>query len=86
MTATLANGQLVKLDKYGYIQVPVDVGLDELVNNDLEGVLDLMSEAACGSPCLMDISFTALEVVGDNTVRFIVTGDPCAALAEDDTC
>lgn len=77
---TLPNGNTLTPYHDGYIQVAVDIDVHDLIANDLEGVLDLMSEAATGSPLLMDINFIATEVRGDNTIRFIVTGDPSAIL------
>jgi hypothetical protein len=75
-TVTLQNGKAVPLDAEGYIQVHVDVDLEDLMAMNYESILDMLSEKATGSPCLIDIQYTVIEVHGDNELRFIVTGDP----------
>ena len=52
----------------------VEVDLHEIIDNDLEGLLDILSERATGSPLLMDISY---RIVGheNDTLKIEVDGD-----------
>lgn len=58
----------------GWIRATVDVCVSELIGNDLEGVLDLLSERACDSALLMNIRYRVLGHTGD-TLRMEVVGD-----------
>lgn len=39
----------------------VDVSLSDIINHDLEGFLDLLSEKATGTVLLMDIQYEIIE-------------------------
>lgn len=69
----LPNGDVVAVDENGFISTQVEVDLSEFINNDLEGVLDLLSEKATGTEVLSDISYA---VVGhrNNSLTVKVTG------------
>lgn len=81
-TITLTNGKTVELDADGYIEVKVEVGLNELIDADLEGFLDLVSEKATGTSLLMDVNYHLNRVVDKYTVELVVTGDPAECLEE----
>ena len=53
----------------------VQVDLREIIENDLEGFLDILSERATGSSLLMDISYRILSVE-NNSLMIEVDGDP----------
>lgn len=53
----------------------VRVDLCEVIDNDLEGFLDILSERATGGPLLMDISYRVVAVEQDSTLVIEVDGD-----------
>lgn len=63
----------------------VKVALSELLDNDFEGFLDLISELATGTQLLMDISY---EIIGvdaeEQAVIFSVIGDTSAIEEEEE--
>jgi hypothetical protein len=61
---SLPNGQITMTDGDGFITADVFVSVDELIDRDGEGVLDLLSERATGSPLLTSISFHPLYAEG----------------------
>lgn len=61
-------------DNYGEWEVTVHIS--EIINNDLEGFLDLLSELAVESTSLMDISYNVIGLGKEpNTLKIKVTGD-----------
>lgn len=62
------------VDSDGWVRGVIRLELSELISNDLEGVLDIMSERLTGSGLLSDIAY---EVVGhDGDTLFVrVSGD-----------
>lgn len=64
----------VKKEDSTYIEVVVEVSLSQLIDNDLDGFLDLMGEKAVGSVLLQDIQYKL--VAGHEDVAYIqVSGD-----------
>lgn len=63
-------------NEHGYVKGCVYAGMSEFVNNDLEGVLDMLSEKLVGSALLMDINYTVKQALSDNMLVVEVTGDP----------
>ena len=60
--------------KYGEWEIIVHIS--EIINKDLEGFLDLISELSVGSPCLMDITYHVIGIGKEpNTIRLQVKGD-----------
>lgn len=51
------------------------VDLDDILGEDLEDVLDMLSERATGSILLSDISYGAQRVLDDGTLVLWVKGD-----------
>ena len=70
----LPNEKIVRADENGFITVQVDVELSDLIDNDLEGVLTLLSDLATGSETLSNISYNVIDHCGD-TLTLKVTGD-----------
>lgn len=66
----------LNLDKDGYISGEVAVELNDIINADLEGFLDLISERLIGPSVLADISYEVSGVNGTGQVVIKVTGDP----------
>lgn len=55
--------ELEKLaDENGYVEGNVIVPLSDIIDNDLEGFLDLLGEKLVANECLMDISYKAVGV------------------------
>lgn len=63
--AKLPNGLVTSVDENGFISVIIDMSLSEFIDNDLEGVLDLISNNATGSELLSNISYSVVGHHGD---------------------
>src|SRR5574337_2164615 len=70
----LPNGNIVRLGEHDRIEVDVFVELSEVIDTDLEGFLDLLSERATGSGLLGDISY---RMAGNdhNALKVKVSGE-----------
>jgi len=66
-----------------YVEGVVVVDLSDIIDNDLEGFLDIISEKLCNSPLLMDSDYS---IVGHtaNSLLVKVTGDVSGILGNDD--
>lgn len=53
----------------------VEVDLHDLIDNDLDNVLDLLSKKATGSPLLMDITYRVVGCKPPSTLYIEVDGD-----------
>lgn len=62
----------------------VEISLHDLIDNDLEGILDLLSEKATGSPLLQDITYRVVGCVPPHTLYIEVDGDDSAIEKEPD--
>lgn len=69
----LPNDTIVVVDQNDFITAKVEVDLSEFIDNDLEGVLDLLSERATGASILSDISYKVINHEG-NALQIAVTG------------
>lgn len=69
----LPNGLVTSVNEQGFVTTVIEMSLSSFVDNDLEGVLDLLSEKATGTELLSDISY---KVVGHhgNSLKVEVTG------------
>lgn len=68
-----------------YITGVVPVDLSDIIDNDLEGLLDIVSEKLIGSICLMDINYKCIGVENDGlTLLMEVSGDASDVLDEYD--
>lgn len=61
-------------DDNNYIRGIVKVELSDMIENDLEGFLDLISEKLTGSPLLMDIGYEPVSVF-EEELYLLVSGD-----------
>ena len=75
----------LNLDPNGYLSGEVAVELNEIIDTDLEGFLDLISEKLVGSSLLTDISYEVSGVGGSYEVVIKVTGDPSLILNDQDS-
>jgi hypothetical protein len=62
----------------------VEVSLHDLIDNDLDHILDLLSEKATGSPLLQDITYRVVGCVPPHTLYIEVDGDDSAIDEEPD--
>lgn len=68
--------ELKKLaDENGYVEGNVVVPLSNIIDNDLEGFLDLLGEKLVENDCLMDISYKPVGVIVDQGIIIWVRGD-----------
>lgn len=72
------------VDEDNYVSVIVPIGLNEFIDNDLEGVLDSLSEATTGSTLLMDISYAVVGTDDDGNLLVRVSGDATDILEENE--
>lgn len=50
------------------------VDFRDIINNDFEGFLDILSENLIGNPCLMGIDYKIVGYEDDSLLRIKVTG------------
>lgn len=63
------------MDVNKYVTVVVPVLLSDIIDSDLEGFLDLLSELVTASWLLIDITYRVIGVENDSTILLEVTGD-----------
>lgn len=61
----------------------VEVAMFDIVNADLEGLLDILSEKAVGNSLLMDIGYQIVGRSAGGECLIEVTGDPSEAFSEE---
>lgn len=71
----LPNDEIVRVNENDFIRVVVSVELSEIINNDLEGFLDILSEKATGTEVLSDITYSIVERSGSSTLEIEVVGN-----------
>jgi len=67
-------------DEHGYVTGTVAVDAGDLLENDLDGQLDLLSMALVNSEALMDVSPFIIGVDENQMLAMEVTGDPSMVL------
>lgn len=83
LTAPLTHDELAALaDEDGFIEVNVLVNLDEIIDNDLEGLLDILCERV-GASLLMDINYSIVKAEDSHTLVIAVNGDVTEELQSD---
>ena len=66
---------LDRCDADFYVEGDVIIDLSELIDNDIEGILDIMAERLTGSPLLMDINYSLVDILDENSVVMRIRGD-----------
>ena len=66
--------QWMLCDENGYLEGNVLFDMSELVTEDEETLLDLMSNRLVGDPLLLDISYKAIGITADNSIIVNVRG------------
>lgn len=82
----LTHRQLVEMfndSEDGFISVDVEVELNAIIDDDLEGFLDLLCELV-GSPFLQNIDYQVSGYAGDNMIIITVTADASEAVTRDE--
>lgn len=73
------------VDSDGWVEGLVRVEINELIRNDLEGFLDILSERLTGSGLLADINYSVQGCDGPNDeVVLLVSGDASQCFRDDD--
>ena len=70
----LPNGRVTYVNEIGFVSVTCNIDLSVFIDNDLEGVLDTLSEEATGSSCLTNVSYKVTGHEG-NTLKILISGD-----------
>ncbi len=76
--------EAIKGKDNAYVTGVVLVDLSSVIDNDLEGFLDLISEKLCGSSLLMDVNYDVVGTVGKQGLLVEVTGDVSQVLENRD--
>ena len=64
----------------GRVEGVIAVNLDDLIEEDIESTLDLLSKSLTGTDLLGDIAYTAVGVTEEGLVLIKVNGDPAVLL------
>ncbi|MCA1320547.1 hypothetical protein LC085_11550 [Bacillus tianshenii] len=71
-------------DENNYVEGVLPVSLSNIIDNDLEGFLDIISEDLVGSPTLMDVNYSVVGHQDEWTVLIKVSGDASQILDEEE--
>lgn len=72
----LSKDELKRIaDEDNYIEVMITIHISDVIDNDLEGFLDILSKRVTNSPCLTDINYTVTDIHQKDTLVVKVTGD-----------
>ena len=72
-----------QMEKENQIHGFVRIHLSEVIDNDLEGFLDIISEQLTGSPFLMNISYNVDHTEADDLILY-VSGDASDIILENE--
>jgi hypothetical protein len=64
-----------QMNAHGRVSGVVPMALEELIDLDLEGLLDYLSELLIGSPLLMDVSYGVVGATPEGEFHVRVSGD-----------
>jgi len=67
-----------------YVDGIVAVALCDIIDNNLAGFLDILSEKLVGSPLLMDVNYDVVGTVADYGILIRVVGDVSSILDMED--
>jgi hypothetical protein len=74
-TFTVMSGEEVQVDENNYIETRIVVSLEEAVDHELDGFLNLVSERVTGTDLLTDVSYGVAGVTPDGELILKVEGD-----------
>ena len=66
---------LEKVDKDGWIKGNIAIEMSDMIDNDLEGFLDLLGEMLIGNCCMMQPNYTPIGVDENGLIILSVEGD-----------
>jgi hypothetical protein len=66
---------LEKVDEDGWIEGYIVIEMSDMIDNDLEGFLDLLGEMLIGNCCMMQPNYTPVGVDENNRIILKVEGD-----------
>lgn len=72
---------LMTSDDNTYVRGNILVDLSEIIDNDLEGFLDLISERLVNNVCLMDVQYKVIDTLNDGRLVVSVSGDASEILS-----
>lgn len=85
LTQALTHKEIKRrMDEDKYIKGVVAVELSEIIDNDFEGFLDILSERLLHSANLMDINYSVVGHADDSTLHILVSGDVSEAIEEEE--
>ena len=62
-------------DENNYVEGYIQIHISDLIHNDHEGFLSVISEELVGSDLLMDVNYNAVGIADTNELILKVTGD-----------
>lgn len=71
-------------DDDGWVSGVVRIDLGDLIDTDLDGALDLFSEALTDSPLLMQVTYAVVGHADGDVLHVRVSGDASQILSDDD--
>ncbi len=84
LTRPLTASQIRRqMDANGVVEGVVAVELDDLIDNDRDRVMEILSEALIDNGALEDIEYEAVGVDGD-MVHLLVSGDASSLVEEEE--
>lgn len=82
---TVPSGDEVEIDEHNYITTEVVMDVADIIANDLERFLDLISLMATDTEILGDISYTPTQLTAQGNLAFSVRGDVSLILEMEDS-
>ena len=79
---TLPSGEQVVIDSANRIETRIVIGLEDVVDRDLEQFLDFIAESAVDNLLLMDFTYRVVGVTLEGSIILAVEGDVSEILNE----
>ena len=73
-----------RMDEDCYVEGIVSIELSTIIDNDFEGFLDIISELLVGHPTLMNVNYSVVGHLEDDTILLKVSGDVSDILGYED--
>lgn len=83
LTETNPEDIIAARDENNYVTGYVQLHIEDIIHNDYESLLDLLSERLTNSILLMDINYDVVAIKDVNEIIFKVSGDVSAILNEE---
>ena len=79
-----AEDVIAARDENNYVEGFISIHISTMIDNDLEGFLDIISEELVGSNLLMDINYDVVGLEDDNMIILKVRGDASEICSDDE--